>query len=285
MQSLQEMINEVPEGGILYLDKLTYKENIKIEKNITIVGVERESDDVDPYTEVEGAIEIFAKNPKFENIRFDFNEHEVVVENVCPVFEKCRFGIYDKPLKIEGPEANPSFISCIFCGEEDCCGIYISKAAKGFFKSCYAETFCAVCVQDKETNPTFIDCSFGSLDACALYVCEGAKGFFEDSEFISEMYNTSSVSICDSETHPVFKKCNIYGFSDALGIWDGAKASFEDCSIGGNSANPQYDCVVFLKGCSVDFVRCDFRRVNTTLFRKIDANCNFVECLFKEEDE
>ena len=61
-KTLQQLIDETPEGGVLHLGEVEYKETVTIAKNITIVGAREGCENDAPWdnvykTSIEGLIE------------------------------------------------------------------------------------------------------------------------------------------------------------------------------------------------------------------------------------
>ena len=292
-KTLQQLIDETPEGGLLHLGETSYKESVTIAKNITIVGVIDEPDDpwydYDYKTLIEGNVVITASNPVFEGCSFDFGDKPLTLERgVLPSFKNCFFEADQLIAEVKDENTNPRFYSCRFAGPEDELGLCIKNEAKGYFEKCRLE-FCSVSVQDPNTNPKFIDCSLNSVDCVALCVENGACGIFEDVGITTEM-DIDPLFIEGNGTSPEFLNCSIYGFPCAANIDSGASPTFEKCKIGGHSVDPEHgysDYVLRLIDCSAIFASCDFSDVNTRVFYSKNVQAEFINCKFndlKEQD-
>lgn len=290
-KTLQQLIDETPEGGVLHLGEVEYKESVTIAKNITIVGIVDDSDDpwyeYDYKTIIEGKIVVAASNPIFEACYFDFDDNSLILEKgTSPIFTKCRFDANGVIVEIKDENTDPHFSSCRFAGPTDDLGLCIKNGAKGCFEKCLLE-FCSVSVQDAKTNPIFIDCSLNSVDCATLSVENGASGRFEDVLIQSEM-DVDSLFIGGTGANPDFLKCNIRGFPYAVYIASGARPTFEECKIDGHSIDPKRDYsdyVVGMRNCSAIFASCDFTDVNTRVFRSKNVQIECINCKFNDLDE
>ena len=290
-KTLQQLIDETPEGGVLHLGEAEYKESVVVSKNITIVGAVDKSDDpwydCDYKTLIEGSVVITALTPVFEGCSFDFGDKPLILENgVSPSFKNCFFEADQLIAEVKDENTNPRFYSCRFAGPEDELGLCIKNGAKGYFEKCRLE-FCSVSVQDPNTNPKFIDCSLNSVDCVALCVENGACGIFEDVGISTEM-DVEPLFIEGDDTSPEFLKCNIYGFPYAMDIASGARPTFEKCKIGGHSIDPEHgysDYVLRLIDCSTIFASCDFSDVNTRVFYSKNVQAEFINCKFNDLKE
>ena len=290
-KTLQQLIDETPEGGILHLGEAEYKESVTISKNITIVGLAGPSDDpwyeCDYKTLIEGKIAVTASNPIFEACYFDFNDDSLILANgVAPCFKNCRLDANKVIVEIRDENTDPHFLSCRFAGPTDDLGLCIKNGAKGYFEKCLME-FCSVVVQDEKTNPIFVDCFLNSVDCVALSVENGACGIFENVGISTEM-DIDPLFIEGDGTSPEFSNCSICGFPYAMDIASGARPTFEKCKIGGHSIDPKHgysDYVVRLSNCSVIFSSCDFNDINTRVFHSLNAQADFIDCRFKDLEE
>jgi len=292
-KTLQQLIDETPEGGVLHLGEASYKESVTIAKNITIVGVVDKTDDPwDDFgykTFIEGDIVVTASNPIVEGCSFDMGDKPLILENgVSPSFKNCFFEADQLIAEVKDENTNPRFYSCRFAGPEDELGLCIKNGAKGYFEKCRLE-FCSVSVQDTTTNPKFIDCLLNSVDCVALSVENGACGIFEDVGIYTEM-EIDSLFIEGNGTSPEFLNCSIYGYPYAIDVASGARPTFEKCNIGGHSIDPEHgysDYVLRLRDCSAIFSSCDFSDVNTRVFYSQNVQAEFINCKFndlKEQD-
>lgn len=200
MQSLQELIDATPEGGILQLGEASYKENIVISKNIKIVGlfVKKDNHNLDEgiKTHIEGKLTINAPSPVFENCYFDFQDSTCIIEKgICPKFFKCFFCGNELIFDIKGENTNPSFTICHFCGDEDNAGIVFSGGAQGSLDECFSNPFCGVLIKGNGTNPKFCNCQFSCLREYALKIESGAQGCFENSHFCCEYDDVDSTNV------------------------------------------------------------------------------------------
>ena len=288
-KTLQQLIDETPEGGVLHLGETLYKESVTIAKNITIVGVIDEPDDpwydYDYKTLIEGNVVITASNPIFEGCSFDFGDKPLILENgVSPSFKNCFFEADQLIAEVKDENTNPCFYSCRFAGPEDELGLCIKNGAKGYFEKCRLE-FCSVSVQDPATNPKFTDCLLNSVDCVALSVENGACGIFEDVGIYTEM-EIDPLFIEGNGTSPEFLNCSIYGYPYAIDVASGARPTFEKCNIGGRSVKPEYgyysDYVLRLIDSSVIFASCDFSDVNTRVFYSKNVQAEFINCKFND---
>ena len=195
-KTLQQLIDETPEGGVLHLGETEYKESVTIAKNITIVG---EKEDVPPKdsvygwcernyrTHIEGNLIITAQNVVVQNCEFWFEDVTLALNNcIKPKFIDCRFNIYSSFMKISGIHTNPSFIWCEFSGPEDDECVCISDGAGGYFENCISREFCVFLIQGDNTKPVFKKSRFWGFKSNALHLENGAEPIMYDSYFFME---------------------------------------------------------------------------------------------------
>lgn len=287
-KTLQQLIDETPEGGVLHLGEVVYKETVTIAKNITIVGAREGCENDAPWdnvykTSIEGLIDIVAPKVNFENCSFSFDNSTVVLEKgISPKFTRCCF-VADKTIfAIKGDNTSPLFTACVFSTDEFEIGIVVIDGACVRFKNCYSQEFCPICVKGYKTKVFIVDSLFSAMYCVALFVAKGAHGFFENSSFCND-YDTDSVRVMDLKTVAQFIGCDLVGSPSTLYAGSGAQASFDHCFLGVNCLDA-YNQGFGFHQCDILFYGCNFKGSAGRLFKGCDGLIDLIDCKFTDDD-
>ena len=263
---IQDAINQVPEGSIIYVKPGIYNENLVIDKEIKIIGVsesirEKASEDlpivitdinhickISSKCEISGIVFTQNKDISFKKLNDyisvpkDFNEDREFFAFGSENWVSCLWITADAMLKniavldskdygITVTEGNPNIresiiYSCYICGLD------ILDLAGGTYEKCEILHTNKSCLRVKSQGNPFISNSIlhGSLSSCGLLLLNESSGTYENCEIYETKYAGIEVA---EKSNPQVNACKIHNIPENRGIYiyEESTGTYENCEI------------------------------------------------------